>query len=306
MTPATIAALERSKSFRLSSSRLKHAHALQTIPTGPMDQRVPATPAAAPIPPDFNGGTASEVPTPFSSPTAASPTLQQSSIVLDMYRASHARVPSSVMDAGSNASDSTVLRRHSSIGASCTETDHVIDPLTITVDTSLGSGRYSSTLCGEWLERKCVVKKLKVLSSDDVNPEDVATFKLEAEQLLFVQFDFNSRQFVWIFSAYRTCLGLCSTLPPHPHLTTVFGVSQLGPQLCFVEEFIDGEPLQLVLRSGVPLRMKLRFIRQIASAMSYLHQHSIRFAKTFVPHNIMARFMIRVCVFESYLKGLFC
>jgi serine/threonine protein kinase len=171
------------------------------------------------------------------------------------------------MDAGSNASESYILGRGSV--TSSIEGDHVIDPSSLTIAGTIGIGRYSTTLQGSWIDRACAIRKIRLLSADYLSAEDVATFKLEAEQIF--------------------------ALPQHPHLTTTYGVSQLGPQLCFVDEFVDGIPLDMLLhKQMLSLRTKLRFIRQLASSLSYLHQHSIRYCKTFVPHNIL------VCGFFCY------
>jgi TolB-like protein/Flp pilus assembly protein TadD/predicted Ser/Thr protein kinase len=63
----------------------------------------------------------------------------------------------------------------------------------------------------------------------------------------------------------------------HPNICTIHEVVDAGDQLCIVMEYVDGQPLAKLFRSGegLPSEVIIRYGSQIADALAHAHQRGI-------------------------------
>jgi serine/threonine-protein kinase len=63
----------------------------------------------------------------------------------------------------------------------------------------------------------------------------------------------------------------------HPHIIPIYAVKEVGDLLCFVMKFVEGRPLDGIIREvgAVPLPMAQTIMQQVGSALGYAHRHGI-------------------------------
>src|SRR5262245_42138237 len=72
---------------------------------------------------------------------------------------------------------------------------------------------------------------------------------------------------------FLTEARLCANLPKHPHIVTVFDAGVVDGKRFMAMEFIQGQPMNLRKRGGVPKQIAL--LRDVAVAVDHAHRHGL-------------------------------
>jgi serine/threonine protein kinase len=74
----------------------------------------------------------------------------------------------------------------------------------------------------------------------------------------------------------------------HPHIIPIYTVKQVGDLLFFVMKYVEGQPLDVVLRArgALPIQIVVQLLTQVAGALAYAHRRGV-IHRDIKPANIM-------------------